>query len=71
MENLTKMIFPEGYVCQYRENIMQLANMIGRKKPGVKPGEKGSLKWDDRNTLFWKRAWTTTCALSASRSAPT
>ncbi|MEN6338534.1 MAG: FAD-dependent oxidoreductase, partial [Clostridiaceae bacterium] len=21
--------------------------MIGRKKPGVKPGEKGSLKWDD------------------------
>lgn len=47
MENLTKMIFPEGYVCQYRENIMQLANMIGRKKPGVKPGEKGSLKWDD------------------------
>ncbi len=47
MENLTKMTFPEGYVCQYRENIMALANMIGRKKPGVKPGEKGSLKWDD------------------------
>ena len=34
MENLTKMTFPEGYVCQRRENIMQLANMIGRKKPG-------------------------------------
>lgn len=47
MEQLTKMTFPEGYVCQHRENIMQLANMIGRKKPGVKPGEKGSYAWDD------------------------
>ncbi len=47
MEQLTKMAFPEGYVCQHRENIMQLANMIGRKKPGVKPGEKGGYSWDD------------------------
>ena len=47
MDNLTKMIFPDDYICQHRENIMALANMIGRKKPGVKPGEKGSYKWDD------------------------
>lgn len=47
MEQLTKMNFPEGYVCQHRENIMRLANMIGRKKAGVKPGEKGSYAWDD------------------------
>jgi len=47
MENLTGMIFPEGYVCQHRENVMALANMIGRKKPGVRPGEKGSYKWED------------------------
>ena len=60
------MTFPEGYVCQHRENIMALANMIGRKKPGVKPGEKGSLQaGTTRSTSFWKRAWTTTCAKSA------
>ncbi len=47
MDNLTKMIFPEGYVCQHRENIMALANMIGRKKPGAKAGEKGSYNWED------------------------
>ena len=47
MDNLTKMIFPDDYICQHRENIMALANMIGRKKPGVKPGEKGSYKWED------------------------
>lgn len=47
MSGLTKMRFPEGYQCQYRKNIMNLANMIGRKKPGVEPGGKGSLKWDD------------------------
>ena len=46
MENLTKMIVPAGYECLYRENILALANMIGRKKQGVKPGEKGSYNWD-------------------------
>ncbi|MEN6562405.1 MAG: FAD-dependent oxidoreductase [Christensenella sp.] len=47
MEQLTKMTFPEGYVCQHRENILQLANMIGRKKPGLKAGDKGGYNWDD------------------------
>ncbi|MEA4940765.1 MAG: FAD-dependent oxidoreductase, partial [Christensenella sp.] len=47
MEQLTKMTFPEGYVCQHRENIMALANMIGRKKPGLKAGDKGGYNWDD------------------------
>ena len=47
MSQTTKMIFPPGYECQYNEKIMALANMMGRKKPGVKPGEKGSLQWDD------------------------
>lgn len=47
MSKTTKMIFPEGYVCRYDEKIMRLANMIGRKKPNVKPGGKGSLQWDD------------------------
>ena len=47
MDRITKMTFPEGYVCQYRDNIMSLANMIGRKKPGLKAGEKGGYNWDD------------------------
>ena len=42
-----KMTFPEGYVCQYNEKVMRLANMISRKKPSVVPGGKGSLQWDD------------------------
>ena len=47
MDRITKMTFPEGYVCQYRDNIMALANMIGRKKPGLKAGDKGGYNWDD------------------------
>lgn len=47
MNDTVKMRFPEGYVCRYDKKIMALANMIGRKKPGVEPGGKGSLKWDD------------------------
>ncbi len=47
MEQLTKMTFPEGYICQHRENILSLANMIGRKKPGLKAGDKGGYNWDD------------------------
>ena len=47
MSKTTKMIFPPGYVCRYDEKIMRLANMIGRKKPNVKPGGKGSLQWED------------------------
>ena len=39
MDRITKMTFPEGYVCQYRDNIISLANMIGRKKPGLKAGD--------------------------------
>lgn len=42
MEQLTKMIFPEGYVCKYNDKVMALANMIGRKKPG-----KDGYEWDD------------------------
>ncbi len=41
MRELTKMWFPEGYVCQHNEKVMALANLIGRKKPG-----KG-YAWDD------------------------
>ena len=47
MDRITKMTFPEGYVCQYRDNIISLANMIGRKKPGLKAGDKGGYNWDD------------------------
>ena len=47
MSKTTKMIFPPGYVCRYDEKIMRLANMIGRKKAGAKPGGKDSLQWDD------------------------
>lgn len=47
MSDLMKMQFPEGYQCQYRENVMKLANMIGRKEPDVVPGGEGSYRWDD------------------------
>lgn len=47
MSELTKMKFPPGYQCQYNKKIMQLANMMGRKKKGVEPGGKGSLQWED------------------------
>lgn len=47
MSKTTKMIFPPDYACRYDEKIMRLANMIGRKKAGVKPGGKGSLQWED------------------------
>ncbi len=47
MSSTVKMRFPQGYVCRYDKKIMALANMIGRKKAGVEPGGKGSLKWDD------------------------
>ncbi len=43
MKDLTKMIFPDWYECQYNEKVMALANHIGRKKPG----SKGAFKWDD------------------------
>ncbi len=41
MENITKMWFPEGYECKHNKKVMELANMLGRKKEG-----KG-YKWDD------------------------
>lgn len=47
MSESTKMKFPPGYKCQYNKKIMQLANMMGRKKKGVEPGGKGSLQWED------------------------
>lgn len=47
MENLVKMEFPPGYQCRYSEKVMTLANVIGRKKAGVKPGKKGSIQWAD------------------------
>ena len=47
MSETTKMIFPEGYECRYDKEVMALANMIARKKPGVEPGGKGSIQWED------------------------
>ncbi|NLZ68530.1 MAG: NAD(P)-binding protein, partial [Spirochaetales bacterium] len=41
------MWFPEDYVCKYDKNIMRLANIVARKKPGVEPGGKGSIQWGD------------------------
>lgn len=43
MKDITKMIFPEWYKCQYNEKVLALANHIGRKKPG----SKSAYKWDD------------------------
>ena len=40
--SITKMYFPEGYECKYKEKVMELANMIGRKTPG-----KDGYEWDD------------------------
>lgn len=43
MKDLTKMIFPDWYECQYNEKVLALANHIGRKKPGA----KDAYRWDD------------------------
>lgn len=42
MENIRKMVFPEGYECRYNQRVMDFANMLGRKKPG-----KDGYTWDD------------------------
>ena len=39
---ITKMYFPEGYECQYKEKVMEFANMLGRKNP-----KKSGYAWDD------------------------
>lgn len=39
---ITKMYFPEGYECQYKDKVMALANMLGRRDP-----KKNSYEWDD------------------------
>ncbi len=41
MKDLTKMIFPDWYQCRYNENVLKLANHLGRKKG------KDSYQWDD------------------------
>lgn len=41
MLEMTKMKFPEGYVCQYNQKVMDLANHLGRRK------KKNSYLWDD------------------------
>lgn len=41
MLEMTKMKFPEGYVCKYNQNVMDLANHLGRRK------KKNSYLWDD------------------------
>ncbi len=41
MQEITKMIFPDWYVCKYDEDVLALANHLGRKKG------KESYKWDD------------------------
>ncbi len=40
--NLAKMWFPEGYKCQYKKDVLALANIIGNKKKA-----KDSYKWED------------------------
>ena len=42
MQNIRKMVFPEGYECKYNEKVMAFANMLGRKTPG-----KDGYAWDD------------------------
>ena len=42
MSDITKMYFPEGYECKYKDKVLELANMIGRKTPG-----KDGYTWDD------------------------
>ncbi len=41
MKDLTKMIFPDWYKCQYNEKVMKLANHLGRKSG------KDTFLWDD------------------------
>ncbi len=41
-QTITKMYFPEGYECQYKEKVLALANMLGRRDP-----KKNGYKWDD------------------------
>lgn len=43
MKDLTKMYFPDWYKCEYKQKVLDLANHIGRKKPG----SKGAYQWDD------------------------
>lgn len=40
--SITKMYFPEGYQCQYRQKVMAFANMLGRKNP-----DKNGYRWED------------------------
>ncbi|MBU5475044.1 FAD-dependent oxidoreductase [Roseburia sp. MSJ-14] len=37
------MYFPDWYKCEYKQKVLDLANHIGRKKPG----SKGAYQWDD------------------------
>ena len=39
---ITKMYFPEGYVCKHNQKILDLANMIGRRNPA-----KNGYLWED------------------------
>lgn len=39
---ITKMYFPEGYECQYKQKVMDFVNMLGRKDP-----KKNGYQWDD------------------------
>lgn len=41
MKDLTKMYFPDWYVCQHKEKVLALANHLGRRT------EKDSYQWDD------------------------
>lgn len=41
MQDLTKMVFPDWYVCKYDKEVMALANHLGRKKG------KDTFQWDD------------------------
>lgn len=43
MKDLTRMYFPDWYKCEYKQKVLDLANHIGRKKPG----SKGAYQWDD------------------------
>lgn len=43
MKDLTRMYFPDWYQCEYKQKVLDLANHIGRKKPG----SKGAYQWDD------------------------
>ena len=43
MKDLTRMYFPDWYKCEYKQKVLDLANHIGRNKPG----SKGAYQWDD------------------------